>query len=186
MLTICTGNAGKFEQIAAVLQPEIIVSQRAIDLLEVQTNDMLAVSRMKAIEAYTIVQWPVLVDDSGIYFDAYQDFPWVFTKYIFWSLWTEWLQKLFIDQQNHKAYYQCVLSYMDETLQEPQQFVGTVPGIMDFSFLDRVHPDPHLPYDAIFRLENASTVVQMDMNSFVLDNHRARAARAVKEWLVER
>ena len=75
---------------------------------------------------------------------------------------------------------------MDEALQEPQQFVGKIFGVIDFSFLDRIQPDSHLPYDAIFRLEHASNVVQMDIASFALDNHRARAARALKEWLSEK
>lgn len=186
MITICTWNSWKFAQIATVLRPNFACGQYAIDLFEQQTNDMLAVSRMKAYEAFAKIWWPVLVDDSGIYFDAYPDFPGVFSKYVFQSLWVGWLQKLFIDQPNRKARHQCVLSYMDETLQEPKQFVWTVSWVIDFSFLDRVQPDPHLPYDAIFRLENAWTVVQLDMASFTPHNHRAKAAMALKEWLWQR
>lgn len=55
---------------------------------------------------------------------------------------------------------------MDQTLQEPQQFVGKIFGEIDFSFLDRIQPDSHLPYDVIFRLEGASSVVQFDIASF--------------------
>jgi XTP/dITP diphosphohydrolase len=183
MITICTGNRWKFEQIAAVLRQDFSCVQQALDLFELQTNDMLEVSRMKAIEAFKKVWWPVLVDDSGIYFDAYPDFPGVFSKYIFQSLGVVWLQKLFVDQPNINAWHQCVLTYMDETLQEPKQFVWTVAGVMDFSFLDRIQPDLHLPYDALFRLEDSATVVQLDMALFTPHNHRARASRELKEWL---
>ena len=185
MITICTWNSWKFEQIAAVLRPDFACVQQAVDLFEPQTNDMLEVSRMKAVEAFEKVWWPVLVDDSGIYFDAYPDFPGVFSKYIFQSLGVVWLQKLFADQSNTKAWYQSVLSYMDETLEEPQQFVGKIFGVIDFSFLDRVQFDPHLPYDVLFRLEDSTTVVQLDMPSFTLHNHRSRAARELKDWLIE-
>jgi inosine/xanthosine triphosphate pyrophosphatase family protein len=54
---------------------------------------------------------------------------------------------------------------------------------MDFSFLDRIQPDLHLPYDALFRLEDSATVVQLDMALFTPHNHRARASRELKEWL---
>jgi XTP/dITP diphosphohydrolase len=185
MITLCTWNTWKFEQIATVLRPDFSCIQQSVDLFEPQTNDMFTVSRMKAIEAFEKIGWPVLVDDSGIYFDAYPDFPGVFSKYMFHSLGVVWLQKLFVDQPNTKAWHQCVLSYMDETLQEPKQFVWTVSWVIDFSFLDRLQPDPHLPYDAIFRLEGVWTVVQLDMASFAPHNHRARAARALKEWLVK-
>lgn len=186
MITLCTGNTWKFEQIAAVLRPDFACVQQAVDLVEPQTNDMLSVSRMKAYEAFQKVWWPVLVDDSGIYFDAYPNFPGVFSKYVFQSLGVEWLRRLFVDQPNIHAWYQCILSYMDETVQEPKQFVWTVAGVMDFSFLDRIQPDPHLPYDALFRLENTKQVVQLDMASFTPHNHRAAATRQLKEWLTEK
>lgn len=138
---------------------------------------------MKAGEAFEKIWWPVLVDDSGIFFAAYPDFPGVFSKYMFQSLWIAWLRRLFIDQANTKAYFQCVLSYMDATLPEPQQFIGRIEWEIDFSFLEELSIDPHLPYDAIFRAEGMEVVAELDMDTFEKKHHRATATLLCKERL---
>lgn len=184
-LTIVTWNIGKYEQIAAVLSDVIMCRQEAIDLFEPQTNDMLAVSRTKAGEAFTTIGWPVLVDDSGIYFSAYKDFPGVFSKYIFQSLGVEGVRRV-VAWITQDAYYQCVLSYMDATLSEPKQFVGRVNGILDFSFVDsgEVTINHNLPFDTIFRADGMTVVAQLDMSTFTTLHHRAQAATLCKEWLI--
>jgi len=183
MLTIVTWNTGKYRQISSLLEESIPCIQKNLELIEPQSNDMLMVSRHKATEAFQAVGWPVLVDDSGIYFSAYPNFPGVFSKYMFASLWREWLRRLFLDQPNGDAYFQCVLSYMDATLSEPKQFVGTVQGTIDFSFLENITPDEHLQYDSIFRAQWSDVVAQLDMTSFGKKHHRAQATKLCKEWL---
>lgn len=186
VLSIVTGNRWKYTQIVDVFGSEIVTQQEKIDLLEPQSNDMLFVSAQKAQEAFERIWWPVLVDDSGIYFSAYPDFPGVFSKYIFHSLGSEGLRRLFADQQNTKAYFQCVLSYMDTTLDSPMQFVWRIAGEMDFSFLHIVQIDEHLPYDAIFRPNGMEVVAQMEMSTFARMHHRTQAAELCKKWLLQK
>jgi XTP/dITP diphosphohydrolase len=185
-LTIATWNSWKYVQITDALGWAVQATQRDLDLIEIQSNDMLAVSSHKARQAFDQVGSAVLVDDSGIFFAAYPDFPGVFSKYIYASLGITGLQKLFHEQQNTGAWYQCVLSYMDETLSEPIQFVGKSAGVIDFSFLDQVVVNPHLPFDAFFRPEGMAVVAGMDMNTFARQHHRGRAAQQLKEWLLHR
>ena len=70
---------------------------------------------------------------------------------------------------------------MDETLTEPIQFVGTSAGVIDFSFIDHVVVNPHLPFDAFFRPEGMDCVAAMDMHTFARQHHRVRAAQQLKE-----
>lgn len=187
MITIVTWNTLKYLQIASILEAGgIFVEQKNIDLIESQSNDMLEVSAYKAIQAFNIVWGPVLVDDSGIYFDAYPDFPWVFSKYIFKSLGIDGLARLFQDQANTGAYFQCILSYMDASLDSPKQFLGTVRGKLCFDYLDQINVDPHWPYDAIFQADEMDVVAQMDMDKFQMLHHRAKASMALRDFLLYR
>lgn len=186
MLTIVTWNNWKYRQISSLLEEVISCKQENIDLIEPQSNNMLFVSRNKAQQAFDMVWWPVVVDDSGIYFAAYPNFPGVFSKYMFETLWIQGLQRLFIGQPDTRARYQCVLSYMDDTLTEPKQFVGTVHGTVNFSFLDQVQINPHLPFDAFFVPEWMEVVAALDMEHFQDTHHRAKATKLCKEWLVVR
>jgi XTP/dITP diphosphohydrolase len=128
----------------------------------------------------------VVVDDSGIYFDTYPDFPGVLSKYIYKSLGMYGLQKLFVDQPNTHAWFQCVLTYMDQLLSEPIQFIGKVSGHISFDFLDQVVVDSHLPYDAIFQAVGMNGVAQMDMEQFQTFHHRTKASISLKDFLVSR
>lgn len=129
---------------------------------------------------------PVVVDDSGIFFDAYPNFPGVFSKYMYQSLGIPGLQRLFIDQPNTHVWYQCVLSYMDLTLSEPKQFIGKVEGNICFDFLDKVEIDTHLQYDAFFLADGMDVVAQMDKTHFESFHHRTRASIALREFLLSK
>jgi XTP/dITP diphosphohydrolase len=184
MITIATWNSLKYDQISSVLKAGgIFVQQENIDLVEPQLNDMLQVSAYKTRQAFDIVWWPVVVDDSGIFFDAYPDFPWVFSKYIFQSLGINGLSRLFQDQPNKGAYFQCVLSYMDMTLDSPKQFIGKVSGKVCFEYLDQIVINPNWPYDAIFQAEEMNVVAQLDMNQFDTLHHRTKASDKLLEFL---
>jgi inosine/xanthosine triphosphate pyrophosphatase family protein len=93
------------------------------------------------------------------------------------------LQQLFREQNNTHASFLCVLSYMDEHLLEPKQYIGTTQGSIDFSFLDKVTVDLHLPYLSIFVPEGMDTVAQMNTSFFESNHHRTKASEALKEYI---
>lgn len=93
-----TGNAYKFETVAHYVQqhaPEIeIVQAKIADLHEIQESDQKVVAIDKARKAWQVLKKPLLVDDDGIYFEKYRDFPGVFTKQVYECLGVEGLYKL--------------------------------------------------------------------------------------------
>jgi XTP/dITP diphosphohydrolase len=187
MISIVTWNSWKYKQIASVLEEGgFLVEQKKIDLIEPQSNDMLEVSKYKAKQAFEIIWKPVVVDDTGIYFDAYPNFPGVFSKYMMESLGMDGMRRLFQDQTNTRASFQCIVSYMDETLPEPVSFVGKSYGHLDFSFLDQVVRDHHLPYLSIFIPDGMDTVAQMNPSYFESNHHRVQAIKMLTEFLRNR
>ena len=93
-----TGNSYKFQTIASYTQqhlPDIeIVQVSGLDIHEMQHTDQNIVAIDKAKQAWNLLQQPVLVDDDGIYFEKYHDFPGVFTKQVYDSLGVDGLYKL--------------------------------------------------------------------------------------------
>jgi XTP/dITP diphosphohydrolase len=83
MLTIVTGNTGKYDQILAQFPRKRQVNQVDLDLSEIQTNILTVISADKCKRAYEQLEQPVLVDDTGIYFDAFDRFPGAFTKFLY-------------------------------------------------------------------------------------------------------
>ena len=70
-----TGNPKKFSEIASNISPKVQLTQIKIDLIEPQTLSLSEISAHKAKQAFAIANKPVIVEDSGAFFDAYNEFP---------------------------------------------------------------------------------------------------------------
>lgn len=184
MLSIVTWNLWKYQQIKAFLPPIIETKQLAIDLIEIQTTSLEEISAYKCMQAYTHVQWPVLVDDSGICFDAFHGFPGALSRYFYEGVWISGMERLFTDIENRNAQFQCVLSYMDDSLATPMQFIGTVEGRIDFWWVCDATENPKLPYDLIFIPEGMDRPAFFDEEMWNDQyNHRVRAVKKFGERL---
>lgn len=163
------------------------IRQEKIDLPELQTADLKEISADKAMSAFGIVKGPVLVDDSGIVFDGYPGFPGALTKFLYEWVWLAGIRKLFAGLDNKGAEFQCVLSYMDESQEQPIQFVWKVKGTVTFDRIDQSDEDPKLPYDLIFVADGMDKPVYYNMKRRNAEyNHRTRAAKMLSKWLLEK
>jgi non-canonical purine NTP pyrophosphatase (RdgB/HAM1 family) len=96
-LYYATGNSDKFETVARFIEknfPHIVLKPCVQDFVEIQSYDQKSVALDKARQAWNFLQEPVLVDDSGVYFEKYNKFPGVLTKYIYQGIGLEGLLKL--------------------------------------------------------------------------------------------
>jgi non-canonical purine NTP pyrophosphatase (RdgB/HAM1 family) len=184
MLTIVTGNSWKYSQISGVLKDIVQTRQEKIDLEEIQTTDLKEISADKAMKAFKIVQWPVVVDDSWMLFDAYPWFPGAMTKFLYEWVGLEGIQRLYQWVENRNAQFVCVLSYMDQYLDAPKQFVGVVEWELTFDRLWKDVENPKLPYDLIFRIAWMHEPVFYHMDVWKWEkSHRFKASKVLGEWL---
>lgn len=181
MITIVTGNPRKFEKMMSVLPDTISFVQKDLDIVEIQSLDVDEISLDKAVKAYTLLNSPVLVEDTAIYFSEYDLFPWPFAKQAFQSLGRLGMQRLLQDAPNQEIRFRSVVSYMDETLDKPISFAGESLGTADFSFPD-APLDPHIPYMSIFRPQWADVVASMREKNFDETHHRVIAIKKFVEW----
>ena len=75
-LTYVTGNYGKYVSVKEYFNNEQIdIKFLNHDFEEPNINDIETISRAKVIEAYSIINSPCFVADTGFYIDAYPDNP---------------------------------------------------------------------------------------------------------------
>jgi inosine/xanthosine triphosphate pyrophosphatase family protein/diadenosine tetraphosphate (Ap4A) HIT family hydrolase len=83
MLCLLTGNPAKYAPLAELLeQLQIVLQKPAFELPELQESDALAVLARKARLACEAQAAPCLVDDSGLWLDAYPGFPGPLTRLV--------------------------------------------------------------------------------------------------------
>lgn len=112
-----TSNEGKFVEVQRFLAeyaPQITLKGYLLDLEELQLTDENAVLKHKALSAWKAIEQPLLVDDAGIYLQAYPKFPGTLTKPVLNSLGYKGIYEL--ARHDNRTYYYVGLAFVqDET-----------------------------------------------------------------------
>ncbi|MFH1426618.1 MAG: non-canonical purine NTP pyrophosphatase [Candidatus Kerfeldbacteria bacterium] len=182
-VTVVTTNTSKFNQITEALSHYDIRTQLLdVDITEIKSLDVTAVVRDKAVKAYEQAGEPVLVDDSGIYFDAYKDFPGTYSKFLYKTIGFDGILKLV--QPGDSAVFISYAAYMDNTLDEPMLFKGEYSGTITEQFDQS--KDYEMPYAPMFiPLGESKDMASMTPEERGND-HRHQAIDAFAKWFNER
>ncbi len=147
-----TTNTGKFEEVKRYLSEHehshkylIDLKQLDKDFPEIQTMDQEAIAINKAEQAWNYIKQPVIVDDSGIYFEHYNLFPGTLSKFIFHSIGFEGILKLTEDDNRAKFLVSMVYKNSENT---HAVFQGDCKGTIVRPESFECHTKQ--PYDAIF------------------------------------
>jgi XTP/dITP diphosphohydrolase len=148
------------------------------DIDEIKDLDGERVVRDKAQKAFALIGRPVLVDDSGIYFEKYHNFPGTYSKFLFTAIGYEGIFRLV--QDGDKATFVCYVAYMDGELAEPMVMRGVYPGTITADFVR--DPNNEMPYAPMYIPHN-SVVRMADMTpeERALD-HRHQALTQFAQW----
>ena len=174
-----TGNEHKRREAQEILGFEL--ERAELDLPEIQAVDPGEVAAEKARAAREALgpgALPVLVEDSGLMVDAWGGFPGALTKWLMQSVGNEGLLRMLGADKDRSARAVCVVA-LAEAEGAVRTFRGEVPGTLA--------PEPRggggFGYDPVFVPEWSSLTYAEMGEEKNADSHRARAFRAVGEWL---
>lgn len=141
-ITLITGNAGKVAEISRLLGIE--VRSQKVPLPELQATDVREVARAKAQAAYDQLRRPVLVDDTGLYIDAWGELPGALVAWFLDNVGCEGLLKMLEGWSDRSARVVTALGYCDE--HGVQVFDGELRG----SIATELRGENGFGYDPIF------------------------------------
>jgi XTP/dITP diphosphohydrolase len=176
-----TTNEHKRREVQEILGFEL--ERTDLDLPEIQAIEPAEVAIEKARAAQEALGrpgLPVLVEDSGLMVDAWHGFPGALTKWLMRSVGNEGLLRMLSAGEDRSARAVCVvaLAEADGTV---RTFRGEVPGAL----APRPRGTGGFGYDPVFVPEWSSMTYAEMGEGKNADSHRARAFRAVREWLGE-
>ncbi|MFB6253138.1 MAG: RdgB/HAM1 family non-canonical purine NTP pyrophosphatase [Halobacteriaceae archaeon] len=178
-LQYATTNSGKLQEAQRYLDSIQRIEQFDYDYLEIQSDDLTEIARRGASEAFEQYEGddPVIVDDTGLFIDAFDGFPGPYSAYVENTLGIERVWKLTEPEDNHLASFRCAIGYCDnDTL---TTFEGVVQGTI-------VSPQGSggFGYDPIFE-HNGTTFAEMSVEQKNAVSHRGRALAKLAESLDE-
>jgi XTP/dITP diphosphohydrolase len=177
-----TGNESKFREARLVLDDlkNVRLRMKKIDIPEIQSIDQGFVVTDKAEKAYELLRRPLIVDDSGIYFQAYHNFPGVYSKHLFETLDFKGLERL-LKGVTRKAYFKSLICYKDSKTTEV--FEGIWSGSIAPNASNVFNKD--WPYDSIFiPIDEDIPVSEMPLEEKAKISHRRRALDKFKKYLL--
>jgi XTP/dITP diphosphohydrolase len=174
-----TTNEHKRREVEEILG--VALGRADLDLPEVQAIEPAEVAAEKARaarEALGDTDLPVLVEDSGLMVDAWGGFPGALTKWVMNSVGNEGLLRMFAPGENRSARAVCVVA-----LAEADGKVRTFRGEVRGTVAESPRGEGGFGYDPVF-VPGYSSMTYAEMGEGKnTDSHRARAFRALREWL---
>lgn len=178
-LVFVSSNKGKIEEAQTILGRDMETAH--LELVEIQDFDVEVVVRHKAQSAFEKIQKPLLVDDSGLYIEAWNGFPGPFIKYIMERGGNPLLLKMLEGTTNRNAYCVSAIGYHDG--HEVHVFLGKKTGTLTESVRGTVHANG---YNSIFIPEGSKkTYSEMTMEEKSTLSHRNDALQLLKKYLDE-
>ncbi len=180
-LTLASSNRHKFDEMSRILREfGIHLEQKALEIQEPDLGSIEAVSQHKARDAFMKIRGPVVAEDTGVYFDAYHDFPGLMAKRVYLGIGFPGLLALINAAGNKGARFRTAVCYYDGKIMKT--FTGELKGTL---LTDAVSVEKdRLPYEKIFVPEgHSSALVNLPLDEKNRISHRAKATRGLGRWL---
>ena len=141
-LHFVTSNPNKFRELSELL--EFNLSHIELDLQEIQTTNLHELVKFKIRKAYEYAQAPVIVEDTSLYFLAWNELPGPQVKFFLKNLGLSGMVRALDAFNNNSACAVCCLGFTKDG-ERIQLFEGKIKGVI-------VNPrgSQNFGWDAIF------------------------------------
>ncbi len=177
-LTVVTSNRHKAQEIAEYFKGIADVEHVALECPEIRHDDVTKVAAEKAAFAFSVLQKPVMVDDTSFCIKALNGFPGTCAAYVFRTIGNAGILQLLEGSPERGAYFETALAFADRD--EIKVFSGRIDG-------EIVNPrgERGFGYDPIFEFEG-KTLAELGSREKSLASHRARALTSLRSFLENR
>jgi len=170
-----TGNENKLKEVKEILN--IDIKSKAIDLPEIQALNGIEIVKDKAERAFNKIQKPVLVEDTGVYIEGWNNFPGALIKWMMKTLDCKGISKMIQPFENKKAFAETIFCLYNG--QDFNIFQGKINGKI-------VEPrgETNFGWDPIFEVEQTGkTFAEMTSQEKNNLSMRKIALEKLKEFL---
>ena len=181
---IATGNKHKVHEMSLMLSAfGIELEQKDISIIEPDFDSIEEIAVEKAKQAFEKIKKPVIAEDTGVYFEEYNNFPGQLAKRIYLGIGFEGLISLIKLKENKKAYFKTAVAYFDG--EKSKVFSGKMEGTL-LEEIVSLKKD-RLPYEKLF-VPNGfdKALVDLSVEEKNKISHRAKATKKFGEWFSNR
>ena len=187
VVSFLTKNRHKFIEAKEALMPYksiqlVQLSEEKHEYKEDSVNDPIKEIALKAAKEGAILYNKIVVaEDTGIFFNAYRDFPSLNTKWIIKRLDYDGIFRL-LDGKNRTAYFRAVIALCKPN-EEPIAFEGRIDGYI----AEKIYGEDVdcMDYDRIFIPDGSNVPFALMMDNKTHISHRKIAFQRLGEYLTK-
>ena len=178
-MDFASSNINKYNEINKLVSARknsIMVTFKKMELREIQSDSLLEVAENKALQAFTINQKEIFVEDDGLFIEALKDFPGVYSSYVNKTIGNVGILDLLGNKVNRNASFKSIIAFHDGN--KIESFTGEIKGKISFDLTNG-----GWGFDPIFVPANSDlTFGQMDLKTKNQISHRKVAVDKFLKW----
>ena len=179
-LFFASSNEHKFqeaERILANLGMQINLFKTTLE--EIQSNNLNDIAEKKAINAYDLIQKPVIIEDDGLFIDSLDGFPGPYSSYVYDTIGNKGIMNLLENSEIRDAKFVSIIAYCDNDY-GVKLFESSIPGK-----ISSVIEKGGWGYDPIFIPDGESKTYAnvSDKDKF---SHRSAALTKFSNWFLDK
>ena len=179
-LFFVSSNENKFQEAERILSNlGVQINFYKTILEEIQSNDLNDIAEKKAINAYDLIQKPVIIEDDGLFINSLNGFPGPYSSYAYDTIGNKGIMNLLENSQVRDANFVSIIAYCDNDY-GVKLFESSIPGK-----ISPVIEKGGWGYDPIFIPDGESKTYAnvSDKDKF---SHRSASLKKFSNWFLDK
>ena len=177
-LFFVSSNNHKFTEAQRILSNlGLEISLFKTTLEEIQSNSLSEIAKRKALDAYSKVQKPVIIEDDGLFIDSLNGFPGPYSSYVYDTIGNKGIMSLLEKIELRTAKFVAIIAYCNG-VDDVQLFESSIPGKISLYI-----EEGGWGYDPIFIPDGESKTYAnvSDKDKF---SHRSASLKKFSNWFM--
>ena len=180
-INFITSNPGKVKEFRQILEPEIKVNHIKFSYPELRSDNPEEIAGMSAEMISNKLKKNVVVEDSGLFIKALDDFPGTCSAYIHKRIGLNGILKLMDGIKNRKCAYKSAVAYC-EPGKKPISFLGEEKG----TIANSIRGNYGFGHDPIFIPQGSNKTYGEMNNAEEIKKFRRRAVLKLRDYLLKK
>ncbi|MBI2652082.1 RdgB/HAM1 family non-canonical purine NTP pyrophosphatase [Candidatus Woesearchaeota archaeon] len=180
-INFATSNKNKVKEFKQILEPEIKVNHIKISYPEMRSDNPEEIAKMSAEMLANRLRKTVVVEDSGLFINALNDFPGTCSAYIHKRIGLQGILKLMGGVKERECTYKSAVAYCEHG-KKAKSFLGEEKGFV----AENVRGNYGFGHDPIFVPEGSNKTYGEVKNCEEVKKFRRRAVLKLREYLLKK
>jgi XTP/dITP diphosphohydrolase len=179
-LFFASSNEHKFEEAQRILSNlGVNIKLFKTTLEEIQSNSLNEIAKRKAIDAFTKIQKPIIIEDDGLFINSLNGFPGPYSSYAYDTIGNKGIIQLLQNTEHRDAKFVAIIAYCNG-VDEVKLFESSISGK-----ISKEIEKGGWGYDPIF-IPDGESKTYANVSNKDKFSHRSASLKKFSDWFMHK